>query len=516
MRFASKIVLMFAGILCLSTISFGLVLLGATQARKNFERTDLAHLAFESHLSLTSHAYQLFKQFADAMLIGDLDRGAMEAELATEIRRDITRIREGIVAGIRVSGLQGAEELENLARIEAKIGKLINEYQEILRQDPGEADKDSASLIRILDERVDRDFARLIRSALDRQAGELLYQRRANQAQLRLSETLAIWVALGGMLISLAALWWVIRSFRRPINQLIDGAEALARGETYVPIRLDGGGELDSVAGAMNRMAEDISRRQREMELVNARLESAVAARTAELEGLIESLRASEGSRTQLLADVSHELRAPLAEIRTESEIALRGVDKPVVEYKEALSRCRDASGRTSIIVDDLLFVARQEAGTIRLDLSSVELNGFVHTLAESCRQFWADRSSPVASSELETFTIMADARSLRRALVLLHDHLARSGAEAVTLRLVRSGAGAAIVIEAVGSGLSATLLKHAFHQISPAPAIEPGSVHSPGLGLSVARAIIEAHGGRVRIDENPLGGVNVSVGFPA
>jgi two-component system, OmpR family, sensor kinase len=516
MRFASRIVLMFAGILCLATLSFGLVLLGATQARKNFERTDLAHHAFESHLALTSNVYQLFKQFADAMLIGDLDRGAMEAELEAEIRKDLTRIREGIAAGIRGSAITGTEELENLARIESKIGKLLNEYQQVIQSNPVDARSVDPRLIHVLDERVDQDFARLIRAALDRQSGELLYQRRANQQQLRFTETLAIWVALGGMLISLSALWWLIRGFQRPVNQLIDGAESLARGERHMPIRLDGGGELDGVAGALNRMVADIAQRQNDLEIAKTRLESAVAARTSELETLLESLRASEASRRQLLADVSHELRAPLAEIRGESEIALRGVDKPTAEYKEALSRCHDASVRTSMIVDDLLFMARQEAGRARLDRSPLDLKDFVADLADACPRSGSDESAVNVRLELRSATMMADGRALRRAFVLMFDHLVRSGANWLGLLLARTPSGVAIVVQAEASGLSAGSLEYSFRHVSPAQAPETGADSLPGLGLPVALAIVEAHGGRVRVESGPSSGVSIAVDLPA
>ena len=130
---------------------------------------DLVHRSYEAHLTLSNHTYQLFKQFGDAMTIGDLDRGAMEADLLKLIRSDISRIRETLVAEIRFFGEDRQEDLEHLAKIENKINRLLSEYQVVIDAGIPESAEDWARLSRILDERVDQDFARLIQTGLDRQ-----------------------------------------------------------------------------------------------------------------------------------------------------------------------------------------------------------------------------------------------------------------------------------------------------------------------------------------------------------
>ncbi|MBK1695613.1 hypothetical protein CKO09_12920, partial [Chromatium weissei] len=114
------------------------------------------------------------------------------------------------------------------------------------------------------------------------------------------------------------------------------------------------GSELDGVARALNRLADEIAVREQGLETSNRRLETAVAERTADLERLLATLKDAEASRRRLLADVSHELRTPLTIIRGEADIALRGVDRPSAEYREALTRCRDAATHTARLVDDL------------------------------------------------------------------------------------------------------------------------------------------------------------------
>ncbi len=339
MRFTTKVVVLFSGVLTLAAISTALVVLGGQQFRHSLDRVDLVHRSYEAHLALSNHTYQLFKQFGDAMMIGDLDRGAMEAELLKSIRSDISRIRETLIEEIRYFGDDRQEDLEHLAKIETKINRLLSEYQVVIDAGIPQSAEDWARLSRILDERVDQDFARLIQTGLERQYGALLYQRTLNQERLRFDRFLSVAVAVLGAIAASIALWWLLRSFNKPINQLIDGAEAFAGGDRRHRIALDGGGELDGVAQAFNRMADEISARQEALESANERLESIVASRTAELERLLATLREAEESRKRLLTDVSHELRTPLTIIRGEADIALRGNGKPV----GGISRCARA-----------------------------------------------------------------------------------------------------------------------------------------------------------------------------
>ena len=348
MRFTTKVVVLFSGVLALAAMSAALVVLGGQQARRSLDRVDLVHRSYEAHLALSNHTYQLFKQFGDAMMIGDLDRGAMEAELLKSIRSDISRIRATLVEEIRYFGDDRRGDLEHLAKIEAKINKLLSEYQVVIDAGMPQSAEDWARLSRILDERVDQDFARLIQTGLDQQYRALLHQRTLHQERLRFDRFLSVGVAALGAIAASIALWWLLRSFNKPINQLIDGAEAFAAGDRGRRIALNGGGELDGVAQAFNRMAEEISARQEALESANERLESIVASRTAELERLLATLREAEESRKRLLTDVSHELRTPLTIIRGEADIALRGNGKPVAEYRDALERCRDAAIRAS------------------------------------------------------------------------------------------------------------------------------------------------------------------------
>ncbi len=114
-----------------------------------------------------------------------------------------------------------------------------------------------------------------------------------------------------------------------------------------------------------------------------------VEERTEELRQANESLRQIDETRRGFFADISHELRTPLTVIRGEGEIALRGPNKRVAEYKRSIERIVEQAKHLSVLVNDLLFIARQGAGAARLNMQPIDLGDL---LAEGLRRRQGDR----------------------------------------------------------------------------------------------------------------------------
>ncbi len=132
MRLISKLYLTFGILLSIAVGGAALTMWNAQQTMFYLERTHLAHKGYEAYLSLSSHTYQLFKQFGDAMLIGDQDRGTGESILLEKLRADIARIRKLIGQEIQLVGEEEIEELDRLAKIERQIEDLLLEHQAIV------------------------------------------------------------------------------------------------------------------------------------------------------------------------------------------------------------------------------------------------------------------------------------------------------------------------------------------------------------------------------------------------
>jgi signal transduction histidine kinase len=125
-------------------------------------------------------------------------------------------------------------------------------------------------------------------------------------------------------------------------------------------------------------MASDLQTHRQALQDAHANLESEVEQRTEELRQANESLRKIDETRRGFFADISHELRTPLTVIRGEGEITLRGRNKPVAEYKNSIARIVEQAKHLSLLVNDLLFIARQGAGAARLNLQTIDLGGLL------------------------------------------------------------------------------------------------------------------------------------------
>ena len=125
-------------------------------------------------------------------------------------------------------------------------------------------------------------------------------------------------------------------------------------------------------------MADDLQSHQKALQSAHANLEAQVAERTEELHQANQSLRKVDETRRAFFADISHELRTPLTVIRGEGEIALRGRNKPVAEYKNSIARIVEQAKHLSVLVNDLLFIARQGAGAARLNLQPIDLGNLL------------------------------------------------------------------------------------------------------------------------------------------
>ena len=121
-------------------------------------------------------------------------------------------------------------------------------------------------------------------------------------------------------------------------------------------------------------MAADLQAHQKALQDAHANLETIVEERTEELRKANESLRKIDETRRGFFADISHELRTPLTVIRGEGEISLRGKNKRVAEYKRSIERIVEQAKHLSVLVNDLLFIARQGAGAARLNMQPIDL----------------------------------------------------------------------------------------------------------------------------------------------
>ncbi len=474
------------------------------------QRLNLAHESYEFHLKLSSNTYQLFKQYGDAMLIGDRDQGTGEAELIRLIRGNISAIRTLIGQEIELVGNEEAHELELLSQIERKIEDLIARF-EVVRLDTAveEFGRNWTGLSVMLDDDIDRDFRSMIKAALAEELREVRDTRAAAEGHLQLANTLTLFLVVLALGIVAIALGVYTSQIIQPMERLMRGVNALAAGRFDHRMKLRGRNEIAEIAAVMDDMAATVEARTKSLTMQNSKLEEAVRRRTQELEHLLRKSRVAEEARRQMLADVSHELRTPLTIIQGESDVALRGGDKTPEEYREALRRTRETAKHTNLLVNDLLFISREEAGHSKLRREPVDLKTL---LEEAVAVFGPD--IPVITDVAHADTQLDVAR-VRQCIAAMIQNARRYGGPEVLVRLLRTVTGYRVCVEDNGPGLPDDEKEKAFERFfrgsNAADRYEDGA----GLGLPVVRSIARAHGGNARLLDREGGGLSSIMDLP-
>lgn len=223
--------------------------------------------------------------------------------------------------------------------------------------------------------------------------------------------------------------------------------------------------------------------------------------------------------RTQFFSDISHELRTPLTVIRGEAEVTLRGQDKPLAEYKKALERIVSLTDQLNKLVSDLLFLARSESGTLEISKQPILLTDILRDVRQEA-QVLATRMDMVATLSIlsDPMHIHGDPHRLRQLLMILIDNAVnyskRGGA--VEILALKQGDCATITITDNGLGIPAADLPHVFERFYRVkrrqhPTLHPGA----GLGLPIAKWIVEAHQGTISIASIVNEGTTVTVQLP-
>lgn len=215
-------------------------------------------------------------------------------------------------------------------------------------------------------------------------------------------------------------------------------------------------------------------------------------------------------------ADVAHEIRTPLCAMRGEAELVLRGTHT-AQEYQEVLERFTEQFDRLSRLTGDLLLLARLEARGYLEHTERLELAALLRGLMELFEALAEDKGiSMRLLTEGET-TAWGDKCLVQQALAnLIHNALQytpRGGR--VDLKCSADGASALIIVEDTGMGIPPQDLPYVFDRFYRVEKSRSRETGGSGLGLSISKRIVEAHGGEIRMESTWGRGTRVEVRLP-
>jgi signal transduction histidine kinase len=246
-------------------------------------------------------------------------------------------------------------------------------------------------------------------------------------------------------------------------------------------------------------------------------LEAQIDTRTAELRYANARLRAVDVRRTQFLADVSHELRTPLTVLRGEADVALRGQPK-LDELRQSLERIRGQSVDMSGLLDDLIAFARTDAESQQHLPADIRLVEIVAAAAEEAQVLAEPREVSVVTTLGDGGAhVDADFRRLKQALMIGLDNAVKHSppGSRITLSTTRTAGKATVAIADQGPGVSDDDKPRVFERFYRGQGEAALENQGLGIGLAIAKDIVERHGGTIRLDNGPSGGAVLMLELP-
>ena len=308
------------------------------------------------------------------------------------------------------------------------------------------------------------------------------------QALLRL---IAVEVAVGviGLIAAAMAGFITIRRTLQPLHRVAQTATRvselpLSSGEVVLaervpPADTDSHTEVGQVGTALNRLLDHV-------------------------EGSLSARQASEMRVRQFVADASHELRTPVASIRGYAELMRRRSEGVPDEVGHAMRRVESEALRMSGLVDDLLLLARLDAGR-DLDVGEVDLTALIVNAVSDAHAAGPDHKWRVEQPGAAV-TVPGDESRLHQVVanLLANIRTHTPGGTTATARLRVVDGWAEIQIADDGPGIPPDLLDHVFERFARGDLSRSRHAGSTGLGLAIVHAVVSAHGGTVRVSSEP------------
>jgi signal transduction histidine kinase len=318
--------------------------------------------------------------------------------------------------------------------------------------------------------------------------GDWLQVGKTTEAQTALLEHFRVvfgWVVLIAIVLGLAGGSWLTHRALTPIRQLIAGVQHViitGKFDQRMPMQ-PANDELTQLARLFNQMLEK-----------NA--------------GLIRGMR-------EALDNVAHDLRTPLARLRATAETALQAPNDVVV-FREALSDSLEESDRVLTMLTTLMDISEAEVGLMKLEQTTVNLADLIASVVELYQFVAEDKGIKVTMNVPKELTCFADPNRLRQVLVNLLDNALKYTPKGGQVEFSAEAHVGEVVIQVKdnGIGISSEELPRIWDRLYRSD--KSRTQRGLGLGLSLVKAVVEAHQGRVSVTSQTAGGSTFAVTLPA
>jgi signal transduction histidine kinase len=231
--------------------------------------------------------------------------------------------------------------------------------------------------------------------------------------------------------------------------------------------------------------------------------------------GLVARLRAALQTQRQFMADASHELRTPVSVVRTAAEVTLSRDHRDEAEYREALTMAGAQARRLGTLVEDMLVLARADAGGYPLRPVDLYLNDVVDECRRAVDLLAAARGITVTLTGTPDVPVRGDEELLHRLIVNLLQNAVQHSPQggAVSIDVSPNGSRVHVRVTDTGGGIPEAdrdRIFDRFVQLDPSRRAD-----GTGLGLTIAKWIAEAHDGSLSLESSGSGGSTFCVVLP-
>jgi signal transduction histidine kinase len=287
---------------------------------------------------------------------------------------------------------------------------------------------------------------------------------------------------VGALVAALLLFSGLINSMRAPLGRLVDGARRLAGGELGTRVEVGGPVEIATLGRAFNEMATSLERDARERDRV-------------------------ERMKDDFVLTVSHELRTPVTVVKGFAEMLTTQKNALNARQAEAAEVIAESAGQLQTMINDLLDLARSDAGKLRIDPEPTEVRDLVQRIGRQMRPNFAEKDQRLTVSvEKELPPVMADPARIGQVLANLLINAHKYAPEGAKVRVTATSMGDEVEFAVAdnGPGLAADELDHVFERFWRASSGETQAVGGTGLGLAIAKSLVELHGGAIAASSAP------------
>ncbi|HET7011387.1 MAG TPA: HAMP domain-containing sensor histidine kinase [Anaerolineales bacterium] len=280
--------------------------------------------------------------------------------------------------------------------------------------------------------------------------------------------------------------WLMSRWVAAPLHRMAQSARAVAEGDYRAPPAPAGPAEMESLALAFQDM--------------------------------VAKVKSSQQSQRDFVANVSHELKTPLTSIQGFAQAILDGTAGAPERQAQAARVIYEEADRLRRLVEDLLDLARWDAGQVEMRREPVALEALARAVIERLSLRAAEKGVRVESAIEPLPNVVGDGDRLAQVVTNLLDNAIQHTPSGGSVRVTGSAGGGevALVVQDSGPGIPAEDLSRVFERFYQVDRARPGGAgRGVGLGLAISREIVQAHGGRLTAESPPGAGSRFTLQLP-